>query len=1266
MAELAFQRKEKERARVRRPAAPEAEPSSARAEPARLGPHYAAFDLLAGDAQRAAAPLPPAGTGAAALEAAEAAARAPEEGAPLSPALRADLERRFGRDLSGVRVHTGPPAAAAAVALHAAAFTQGRHIHLATPALATEPRLLAHELTHVVQQGAAPPLRLASPARAPRATAFRAAGPRAAPAPAAPRAVQRFGLDDLYAAGRAVGGAVASGIRTTAGAVVEAGRNLVDLGRDALMAVVRKVAPDFLPLFQGDGIAGFLRDLVKRGLRSLFEGLLAPLRKYIDFDEVGRKVRMAIGWLQTISAQLARNDCSGVIAAAKRVAKFFSDALKPAMDKIKKISAKVSEFFKSIWDAIGAPVMDVLRRIGGAIWDSFKGFVDDAAALVRKVRAALGAAWGKVKGWLGIPDDDGNAEGGGFWGWIRDKAIAVGSAISEKIGPLIGPLRQSAGVLMLVTPGMQVLGIFLLWPELKAAWNELVKYWDKLDLIPKARRVLTERILPWVMDKAEAVAQALLGAADWVLGILDRVAGFLSRAVDAAPGILPPLKRLVQFARDQFHRLVGWARSGLGYVSRHFRTLVQRLLRFLGKVMEVLLQLVIMVLNPPTIIGFLAGTIWLALPECLKPIIIDFIVDLLIALVGGFDPGTIATILFFPLWPVVKAGLLGFLGKVKSYAMDRKVKVADKIARIIGLQSAGFALGLLKGLLIGIWDGITAPFQAVAALFDLPGQIQSFLENLGLKFCELVEKIRCFAANLASTVFGSLDKILSALQELFDDPGKIFELIQCAVEGVLAGAQSIGEALADQMMAVLEGAEEAIGEAIGKIIGNVLVQAVIEYFTAGAGTAIPIIQQLSEWLGAVGKAIEEVIKWVKDLLGKLVKWIKELALKFVNWVKGKVKGILSKMGAWLRKVAKWLAELFEKAREWWKKHFGLSTEEKLEWDAFLGELHGAINQRGDAGMTGAEVSELLRGLSRKYSKVVKWPRFAVPWRGRRYIIVRRVKSLFPRHVGTVLYDRQTRWQKGTRAVEKRLRKVGGRDTNIPALERILLPLKTRWHFSSLYPRHDSSREVFDVYGEMSPGGPPFTNVPDLTGLHDGSYSDPIPIKWYKPPGAYPPSISIKPRPGVKTRIAVDMRSNTKVKDRGGNERRVGINGTNVADDGSRLFRMSTPRGGEASRFKNLLNSLGYNWAGKQADHVRDLAFSGVDGPSNLWPLDANINQRAYAGRWYADYRIQFIERRSGRKPRKEVLPIRDLRGKHFRVIGIRFPASPNPGGRDPR
>jgi len=77
-------------------------------------------------------------------------------GNPLDAGARAFFEPRFGADLSGVRVHADAQADRSARGIDALAFTYGRDVvfrsgHYA-PHSETGRRLLAHELTHVVQQ----------------------------------------------------------------------------------------------------------------------------------------------------------------------------------------------------------------------------------------------------------------------------------------------------------------------------------------------------------------------------------------------------------------------------------------------------------------------------------------------------------------------------------------------------------------------------------------------------------------------------------------------------------------------------------------------------------------------------------------------------------------------------------------------------------------------------------------------------------------------------------------------------------------------------------------------------------------------------------------------------------------------------------------------------------------------------------------------------------------------------------------------------------
>ncbi len=81
-------------------------------------------------------------------------------GAPLDAATRGFFEPRFGSDFGDVRVHTDAQAAESARSVGALAYTVGPHLVFASgayePAAETGRRLIAHELTHVVQQSGAP------------------------------------------------------------------------------------------------------------------------------------------------------------------------------------------------------------------------------------------------------------------------------------------------------------------------------------------------------------------------------------------------------------------------------------------------------------------------------------------------------------------------------------------------------------------------------------------------------------------------------------------------------------------------------------------------------------------------------------------------------------------------------------------------------------------------------------------------------------------------------------------------------------------------------------------------------------------------------------------------------------------------------------------------------------------------------------------------------------------------------------------------------
>ncbi|MBJ7597145.1 MAG: hypothetical protein DLM67_14040 [Candidatus Nephthysia bennettiae] len=130
-------------------------------------------------------------------------------GSPLDTDTRGLMEGRLAQDFSDVRVHTGQKADESARSINAQAYTVGTDVVFRSghysPGTDTGQRVLAHELTHVVQQKAGPVagtpapggIRLSDPSD-PFEQAAEGAAEQAMnqPAPVAQTGVQRQGEEE--------------------------------------------------------------------------------------------------------------------------------------------------------------------------------------------------------------------------------------------------------------------------------------------------------------------------------------------------------------------------------------------------------------------------------------------------------------------------------------------------------------------------------------------------------------------------------------------------------------------------------------------------------------------------------------------------------------------------------------------------------------------------------------------------------------------------------------------------------------------------------------------------------------------------------------------------------------------------------------------------------------------------------------------------------------------------------------------------------------
>ncbi len=203
-------------------------------------------------------------------------------GQPLDAATRGLLEPRFGADFSGVRVHADEAAGRSAASLRARAYTVGSHVVFGAGEYAPETpvgrTLLAHELTHTIQQGGSAPVHGMPGA----VRTSRTAG----------RRVQGGFWDDVWSGIQTVGRAIGSAFGWVGDRIVDAANWAADLLRE-LPARLLRLGQTLL-----DGFVGVLT-FIPDAIRALASGGLSGLG-----DFLWNRALSAGGWLLTLVSRV--------------------------------------------------------------------------------------------------------------------------------------------------------------------------------------------------------------------------------------------------------------------------------------------------------------------------------------------------------------------------------------------------------------------------------------------------------------------------------------------------------------------------------------------------------------------------------------------------------------------------------------------------------------------------------------------------------------------------------------------------------------------------------------------------------------------------------------------------------------------------------------------------------------------------------------------------------------------------------------------------
>ena len=215
--------------------------------------------------------------------------------------------------------------------------------------------------------------------------------------------------------------------------------------------------------------------------------------------------------------------------------------------------------------------------------------------------------------------------------------------------------------------------------------------------------------------------------------------------------------------------------------------------------------------------------------------------------------------------------------------------------------------------------------------------------------------------------------------------------------------------------------------------------------------------------------------------------------------------------------------------------------------------------------------------------------------------------------------------------------------------------------------NEFSTEVAEILGANMPAIRLDTDVAaadaNTVRYHAGTPADPIPITWYKPTASYA-TVTVLDELTHNNVVLSPFAANAAVAAPDGTRYQFGVTAANHPVIGDVLI--NNPKHGKTRTRQQQLNaaltSMGYNMAGLDGDHVKDLGFGGGDVDANFWPLASTTNRYAFTG-WRSSYYLNYKTGTQGaggaQVIKKAPLNAGNMVGKYVQIVAEQATNNPN-------
>ncbi len=888
-------------------------------------------------------------------------------GRVLPDPVRTEMETQIGEPFDDVSIHTGPEADSLSQEIGARAFTVGRDVVFSNGAFQPESHsgrhLIAHELTHVVQQ--------------------RGPLPEGAVAESAPSGVQKD-LSDYIPDVPSISSIV--------------------------MGLIRDYAPQVAPIIEKGPF-----DWLTEKLGGVFGGVVDKVAALNPGQYVDTLVETFGGMVETateIIGALITGDCGPMMEALGRMKVAVLEVAGKAWDKVTEFFEPVGDFFSDLWGSIsaaGGAAIEWIKEFAGDIWETIEdigAYIWDKTETIRDY--GLGAWDWLTEKLFGPSDTSAGANEQGIIGWFSDKAMDAWDWVKTKTRPVWEPINEAIETVQELIPPDFVAELGEKMPTFADDVESTADELDQGNSVSENREALNS-ILPSLDEIIDTVRGIIEGAGKFltkaITTLSSKVSSFMTklRSNDVVSWLASSLtwletaiENVSGWASEKVDKLFEWYLKAFDFLS----PFVKRLIETVQKVIEIAIDVLLL----PKL---LLTAAWNAIPDCIRDPIMDFVVNTVLAQIPIFNQllklgnlwnkvqETALQILrsIFVDGDIAKAAWTFFKEMLALIGLPAKlvVSILAKSARAYGLilkNPIGFIINLLKSmkegftlffdnilthLLNGVVGWLTGAVSAAGLTFPteltfkaildfvlqlLDITVERVLERLEKKIGkEKVAKIRkalefaegvwefirvvidegvtglwrfiqeklssLWSMVLQSTIGWIVEKIITeATIKLlsFLDPSGIMAVINSCI----AIYRAI-ETFVEQLKAMLEIVSKVLDGVIG--IAQGAIEAAAGFLERAMADSLPIaIAFLADQvgLGDLADRIKEFVEDVREVVNAAIDWLIDQALKL-----GKGFLQLVESGVDLAKTG------VAKIKEWWSARTSFKTDTGEDHDIYI-------------------------------------------------------------------------------------------------------------------------------------------------------------------------------------------------------------------------------------------------------------------------------------------------------------------------------------------